>query len=181
MCTFAPDCLCNLDKDIYCVLAQFLYLWNKDQNIDFTNKATVQISYPSFAKLLAKKSHQAAKITVSKGYTYSAHPYTYYPFPFKSFIPFSHISEPLRWENELMVDITRHSFWNKLTRCEAIHNLIPNATVYMCTLSRVWLWVPMDCSLSGSSIHGTSPARILEWAFVSRILEWAFVSSSRGS
>ena len=23
---FAPDCLRNLDKDIYCVLAQFLYL-----------------------------------------------------------------------------------------------------------------------------------------------------------
>ena len=32
------------------------------------------------------------------------------------------------------------------------------------SLSRVWLfWDPMDCSLAGSSIHGTSQVRILEW------------------
>ena len=34
------------------------------------------------------------------------------------------------------------------------------------------LWDPMDCSLPGSSIHGTS------WA---RILEWVAISFSRGS
>ena len=30
-------------------------------------------------------------------------------------------------------------------------------------LSHVWLCDPMDCSLPGSSVHGISQARILEW------------------
>ena len=31
------------------------------------------------------------------------------------------------------------------------------------SLSRVWLWDPMDCSPPGSSVHGILQARILEW------------------
>ena len=34
-------------------------------------------------------------------------------------------------------------------------------------LSRIWLCSPMDCSLAGSSIHGISQARILEWVSIS--------------
>ena len=34
------------------------------------------------------------------------------------------------------------------------------------SLSRVWLWDPMDCSLPGSSVHGILQARILEWVFI---------------
>ena len=42
-------------------------------------------------------------------------------------------------------------------------------------LSRVQLCDPMDCSLPGSSVHGISHARILEW-FVSLILwNWIIV------
>ena len=36
--------------------------------------------------------------------------------------------------------------------------------VYMLSrLSHVWLCDPLDCSLSGSSVHGILQARILEW------------------
>ena len=35
------------------------------------------------------------------------------------------------------------------------------------TQSRPTLWNPRDCSLPGSSVHGISQARILEWATVS--------------
>ena len=40
-----------------------------------------------------------------------------------------------------------------------------SACVYVCvcTLSPVWLCDPMDCSPPGSSVHGISQARILEW------------------
>ena len=34
-------------------------------------------------------------------------------------------------------------------------------------LSHVQLWDPMDCSLPGSSVHGISQARILEWIAMS--------------
>ena len=40
------------------------------------------------------------------------------------------------------------------------------------SLSHVWLCNPMDCSLTGSSIHGI---------FQARILEWVAISFSRGS
>ena len=36
-----------------------------------------------------------------------------------------------------------------------------------CVLSRVWLCNSMGCSLPGSSVHGISQARILEWVTVS--------------
>ena len=42
----------------------------------------------------------------------------------------------------------------------------------VCMLSWVLLCDPMDCSLPGSSVHGISQARILEWVAI---------SSSRGS
>ena len=35
---------------------------------------------------------------------------------------------------------------------------------------------PVDCSLSGSSIHGILQARILEWAAISSSRDWNFVS-----
>ena len=47
--------------------------------------------------------------------------------------------------------------------------------MYMCVpnhFSHVWLWDPMDCSLSGFSVHGISQARILKWVAI---------SSSKGS
>ena len=33
-------------------------------------------------------------------------------------------------------------------------------------LSHIWLWSPMDCSPPGSSVHGVSQARILEWVAI---------------
>ena len=44
------------------------------------------------------------------------------------------------------------------------------------------LWVPMDSSPPGSSVHGILQARILEWvAAQSRILEWVAILFSGGS
>ena len=40
-------------------------------------------------------------------------------------------------------------------RCSALHKVK--------SLSRVWLWDTMDCSLPGFSVHGILQARILEW------------------
>ena len=40
------------------------------------------------------------------------------------------------------------------------------------SLSRVWLWDPMDCSLPGSSVHGI---------FQAIVLVWVAISFSRGS
>ena len=47
-----------------------------------------------------------------------------------------------------------------------------NNKVKVKLLSRVWLCDPMDCSLSGSSVHGI---------FQARVLEWIAISFSRGS
>ena len=41
---------------------------------------------------------------------------------------------------------------------------INNVVVY--SLSRVWLWDPMDCNPRGSSVHGILQARILEWVAI---------------
>ena len=40
---------------------------------------------------------------------------------------------------------------------------------------------PMDCSLSGSSVHGIFQARVLEWIAISfsRVLEWIAISFSK--
>ena len=40
-------------------------------------------------------------------------------------------------------------------------------TLHACMLSHVGLSDPMDCSLPGSSVHGTFQARILEWVAIS--------------
>ena len=37
----------------------------------------------------------------------------------------------------------------------------------VCVLSHVWICGPMDCSPSGSSVHGIFQARILEWVAIS--------------
>ena len=40
---------------------------------------------------------------------------------------------------------------------------------YLCLVAKLCLtqYNPMDCSLSGSSVHGLSQARILEWVAIS--------------
>ena len=40
-------------------------------------------------------------------------------------------------------------------------------SVYMCILSHVWLWNPMDYSLPISFVHGAFQTRILEWVPIS--------------
>ena len=40
-------------------------------------------------------------------------------------------------------------------------------SVCLCVQSCLTLWDPMDCSLPGSSVHGISQARILEWVAIS--------------
>ena len=46
--------------------------------------------------------------------------------------------------------------------------------VCVCALSRVWLWDPTDCTLSGSSVHGSFLATILEWVTISpcKVSSW---------
>ena len=46
--------------------------------------------------------------------------------------------------------------------------------VCVCALSRVWLCDPTDCTLSGSSVHGSFLATILEWVTISpcKVSSW---------
>ena len=53
-----------------------------------------------------------------------------------------------------------------------IHNPREPIKYHVCMLSHVPLCNPRDCSPPGSSVHGLSQARVLEWAAI---------SSSRGS
>ena len=47
------------------------------------------------------------------------------------------------------------------------HDIVSRLCACMLSrFSRVWLCDLMDCSPPGSSVHGNSPARILEWAAV---------------
>ena len=55
----------------------------------------------------------------------------------------------------------------------AVHSL---SELYVHGLSRLTLCDPMDCSLPGSSVHGTLQARILEWVAISYSRDWARVS-----
>ena len=49
-----------------------------------------------------------------------------------------------------------------------LHNFHIQVYVCVCVLSCVWLFVtPKDCSPPGSSAHGISQARILEWVAIS--------------
>ena len=43
----------------------------------------------------------------------------------------------------------------------------PSAHVCVCAQSCLALCNPMDCSSPGSSVHGVSQARILEWVAIS--------------
>ena len=64
-----------------------------------------------------------------------------------------------------------HDSWNKRvkklhrTKCTCVAKLLQSYPTF-CD--------PMDCSLSGSSVHGDSPARILEWVAMpsSRRFSW---------
>ena len=46
-----------------------------------------------------------------------------------------------------------------------------NVKVKVKSLSRVKLCNPMDCSLSGSFVHGIFQARVLEWIAISLSIE----------
>ena len=80
--------------------------------------------------------------------------------------------------------LQHHRLKASILRCSAfftVHSLSPcqyNFLVFvyacMCSVAQLWptLCDPMDCSLSGSSVHGISQARTLQWVAT---------SSSRGS
>ena len=52
--------------------------------------------------------------------------------------------------------------------CYCLCELFLSCCIFVELLSRIWLFCnPMDCSPPGSSVHGISQARILEWAAVS--------------
>ena len=44
---------------------------------------------------------------------------------------------------------------------------VPSECVSVCAQSRPTLCNPMDCSPPGSSVHGISQARLLEWVTIS--------------
>ena len=69
--------------------------------------------------------------------------------------------------------------WFKLKKSrEKIRRALLWAELCACSVSRVWLCDPRDCSLPGSSVHGISQARILEWVAISfsrgssRLRDW---------
>ena len=58
--------------------------------------------------------------------------------------------------------------WFKELKCQYSGLWLLTECVHAQLLSRVWLFVsPMDCSPPGSSVHGISQARILEWVAIS--------------
>ena len=71
---------------------------------------------------------------------------------------------PLSWEEK--------SRPTKIKWRVKVIQLVGGAVLCLVTQSYLTLCDPMDCSLPGSSIHGISQARILEWVAI---------SSSRGS
>ena len=44
-----------------------------------------------------------------------------------------------------------------------------SSSLHMCSVAKLYtiLWCPKDCSPPGSSVHGTSQTRILEWVAIS--------------
>ena len=52
------------------------------------------------------------------------------------------------------------------------HSIVSDSATLWTIAYKVWLCDPVDCSLSGSSLHGI---------FQARILEWVAISFSRGS
>ena len=58
------------------------------------------------------------------------------------------------------------SYWSQHFIKPSVHNLV--LCMSLCGHSLyLTLWDPMDCSPSGSSVHGISQARILEWIDIS--------------
>lgn len=94
---FSSDILCNLDKDIYHILARFLCLWNRDKNVDFTNSAMGQISYPSFANRL-QNSPSWKKITLQQRmYLFLLIHLKTIVFPLNHVLLFYHIRDCFWW------------------------------------------------------------------------------------
>ena len=53
--------------------------------------------------------------------------------------------------------------------CHLFSSFLSKRKDCCCLVSKSWLtlWNPVDCSLPGSSVHGVSQARMLEWTAVS--------------
>ena len=61
----------------------------------------------------------------------------------------------------------RCATWEACICTQAFSMQRPLLCVHAQLLRPVWLWDPVDCSLPGSSVHGISQARILDWVTVS--------------
>ena len=75
----------------------------------------------------------------------------------------------------------RHSVWHMCIRVRVC------VCVCVCAQSCLTLWDPMGCSLPGSSVHGISQARILEWVVIpffrasSRPRDWSCITCVSGT
>ena len=83
------------------------------------------------------------------------------------------------------VKVINHSEWGLLMGMFPLTTTAESGLlfIYLWSLSHVWLFCnPMDCSPTGSSIHGISQARILEWVAIpfsrgsSQPRDWTHVS-----
>ena len=67
---------------------------------------------------------------------------------------------------------------------ECTENFCPNKNLCVCVQSCLTLFNSMDCSLPGSSVHGISKARLLEWVAIfysrgsSQLKDWTHISVS---
>ena len=69
------------------------------------------------------------------------------------------------WGSKITAD---GDYNNEIKRCLLLgRKVMTNLKVKVKSLSSVQLWDPIDCSLSGSSLHGIIQARILEWVAIS--------------
>ena len=69
----------------------------------------------------------------------------------------SELCPPKRYIQFLIPGLDNITLYGK--GCDPVKDL-----VCVCAQSCLTLCSPMDCSPPGSSVHGTCPARILEWA-----------------
>ena len=78
-----------------------------------------------------------------------------------------HIHHPQ--EDTVLTSLCRHCRSFTLFSVTVDHFLsLSGKCVCVCVLSRIQLFCePMDCSSPGSSVHGSSQARILEWVAIS--------------
>ena len=79
--------------------------------------------------------------------------------------------------------------WMKAVSSLCLDSKKPVTAAGVCvlvTLSCVWLFVPMDCNLPGSSVQGVLQSRILEWVVgpfsrgSSQLRDWTLVSHVAG-